>query len=233
MNTQLRACGHHHLRCDRVAASVGTGSNVRAAGSKPLAETRGVVDPRPVVPSTEQTTSGFFLVAYAELRRIAVAQLARWRPGQTLQPTMLVHEAFFKLQADARWNGSAHFFGAAAQAMREIVVDHARRKAAKKRGGHGARESAAEVALDLEHGGLPLDEVLAIDAALRDLASGHPRKASVVVMRYFGGMSNEQIADVMGVTTRTVEREWRFARILLAEALSTGPLAKGSPSLPR
>jgi RNA polymerase sigma factor (TIGR02999 family) len=170
------------------------------------------------------TTSAYFATVYAELRRIAVAQLASLRPGQTLQPTALVHEAYLKLARtdDASWAGPAHFFGAAAQAMREIVVDHVRRRCAAKRGGGCAPESMADGDFKLADEGFPVEDVLAIDGAIRGLERDHPRKARVVVMRYFAGMSTEQIAVALDVTARTVEREWRFARALLAEALAHG-----------
>jgi len=170
------------------------------------------------------TTSDFFPLVYGELRRLAAAQLAKLRPGQTLQPTALVNEAYLKLvrQTDAPWDGSAHFFGAAAQAMREIVVDHVRRRTALKRGGGQAAEPLSSAAFAHTAVELPLDDALAIDAALRDLERTYPRQARVVVMRYFAGMSVEQIAASMKVTTRTVEREWRFARALLAATLAPG-----------
>jgi RNA polymerase sigma factor (TIGR02999 family) len=162
-------------------------------------------------------------LVYAELRSIAAARLARLPPGQTLQPTALVHEAYLKLvgSQDEGWNDSAHFFGAAAQAMREIIVDHVRRRCAQKRG-QGRRGDPLESGFEVASGELPVDDVLAIDAALRDLEREHPRKATVVVMRYFVGMSTAQVAEALEITTRTVEREWRFARALLAEALAGG-----------
>jgi len=158
---------------------------------------------------------------YPELRRLAVAQMARLRPGQTLQPTALVHEAYMKLvgDTDPGWNGRGHFFGAAAQAMREILVDHARRRSAKKRGG-GQEPLRIDTGFELADDAMPVDDVLAIDAALATLAKSHPRKAEIVVMRYFGGLTMDQIAEALGVTTRTAEREWRFARAVLAAALS-------------
>jgi RNA polymerase sigma factor (TIGR02999 family) len=162
-------------------------------------------------------------VVYGELRKLAAAQMARLRPGETLQPTALVHEAYLKLvgQADPGWNGRGHFFGAAAQAMREIIVDHVRRKSAAKRGA-GRPNEDLDAAFDVSADGLDLEDVLAVDAALGRLEAEHPRKAKVVVMRYFGGLSEEEIAEALGVTTRTVEREWRFARAYLHEALSGG-----------
>jgi RNA polymerase sigma factor (TIGR02999 family) len=165
------------------------------------------------------STAQVFPKVYSELRRIAAAQLARLPPGRTLQRTALVHEAYLKLSGDARWHDSAHFFGAAAQAMREIIVDHERRRCAKKRG-QGRAPSPLDTDFDLAEATLPVDDVLAIDAALRELEKQHPRRASVVVMRYFAGMSTDQIAAVLAVTTRTVEREWRLARAMLADALA-------------
>jgi RNA polymerase sigma factor (TIGR02999 family) len=159
-------------------------------------------------------------IVYAELRALAGAQMARLRPGQTLQPTALVHEAYLKLvgAADPGWNGRGHFFGAAAQAMRELLVDHIRRKAAVKRGGGQVRE---DLDVDLAAGadGLPAEEVLAIHEGLQGLEAEHPRKAEVVVMRFFGGLSVEEIAAALGTTTRTVERDLRFARAYLYDRM--------------
>lgn len=158
---------------------------------------------------------------YGELRKLAQARLGRLPPGQTLQATALVHEAYLALvgRADPGWSGRGHFFGAAAQAMREIVIDQARRKAALKRGGDLQR---ADVDLDLqpEAAGLPGEDLLALDAALRRLEAEHPERARVVVLRHFGGLGEQEIADILGVTTRTVERAWRFARAYLHAALT-------------
>jgi len=172
------------------------------------------------------TSSDYFSVVYARLRRIAAAQLLQLRPGQSLQATALVHEAYLRLAADeGTWSGPAHFFCAAAQAMREIVIDHLRRRTTLKRGGGRDAESICDCGFDLTSAEMPVEDVLALDTALRDLERVHPRKANVVVMRYFAGMSMDQIATTLGVTRRTVEREWRFARILLAEALAVGGAA--------
>jgi RNA polymerase sigma factor (TIGR02999 family) len=167
-------------------------------------------------------TSDFFALVYDELRQLAAGELARLPLGQSLQPTALVNEAYLKLASsyDGTWNGRGHFFGAAAQAMRQIIVDHVRKKYAKKRGAGHASEAIDE-GLELPVETMPVEDVLAIDSALRDLEREHPRKAAVVVMRYFGGMSMDQIAEALEVTTRTIEREWRLARVLLAEALAT------------
>lgn len=159
---------------------------------------------------------------YAELRALAAARLRRAPPGQTLQATALVHEAYLALVGgqDPGWSGRGHFFGAAAQAMREIVIDQARRKAAHKRGGELRREASealAELAVD---DGLPGEDLLALDAALTRLQAEHPERAQIVLLRHFGGLSEAEIAALLGVSTRTVERAWRFARAYLHAALA-------------
>lgn len=163
-------------------------------------------------------------LVYDELRRLARAQMARLRPGETLQPTALVHEAYLDLvgRADPGWNGRGHFFGAAAQAMREIIVDHVRRKSAQKRGA-GRKPEELEGAFAVAAQELGVEDVLAVDAALRTLEAAHPRHARVVVMRYFGGLTEEETAEALGVTARTVERDWRFARAYLHDLLRGEP----------
>lgn len=161
---------------------------------------------------------------YAELKIIALARVRHLRAGQTLGPTALVHEAYEKLFRDgeARFASRAHFFGAAAQAMRDLLVDHARHKAAQKRGGD--QERAPEEAIDALPLAvdLPFEDLLALDQALRKLGEEHPRKAEIVMLRYFAGLTEGEIAELSGVTTRTVEREWRFAKAWLYRALHGG-----------
>ncbi|WP_437285685.1 ECF-type sigma factor [Sorangium sp. So ce406] len=161
---------------------------------------------------------------YAELKIIALARVRHLRAGQTLGPTALVHEAYEKLFRDgeARFQSRAHFFGAASQAMRDLLVDHARRKAAQKRGGDQERApedaiDALPLAIDL-----PFEDLIALDEALRKLSEEHPRKAEIVMLRYFAGLTEDEIAELSGVTTRTVEREWRFAKAWLYRALHGG-----------
>jgi len=158
-----------------------------------------------------------FPLLYDELRRLAAAQLARLHVGGTLQPTALVHEAFLKLsgRAELGWEERRHFFATAAQAMRELAIDHARRKRAGKRGGGEPALSLDETPVELATDGLRTDDILAIDRALEALEREHPRTARVALLRCFGGLSTQEIADVLGVTTRTIEREWRFARAYL------------------
>ncbi len=165
-------------------------------------------------------------LVYDELRRLADARLRRTPPGHTLQATALVHEAYLKLvgSSDPGWDHRGHFFAAAAQAMREILVDHARRKGALKRGGDRLR-------LDADPDDLPAADraadVLALESALERLEALDPRKARVVVLRFYGGLTHEQIAAVLGTSPRTVEREWRFARSWLKADMQEGEAVSG------
>ena len=161
-------------------------------------------------------------LVYGELRKLAKARMARLRPGQTLQPTALVHEVYLALvgRKDPGWKGRGHFFGAAAHAMREILVDAARRRAALKRGGDLVR-AAPEEAEDAEPApALPVEDLLSLDRALTKMKAEHPRKAEIVELRYFGGLTEEEIAAIYEVAPRTIEREWRFAKAWLHKALA-------------
>lgn len=158
-------------------------------------------------------------LVYSELRKLAKARMAKTPPGNTLQPTALVHEAYMRLVGsdDPSWDNRGHFFAAAAQAMRRVLVEQARRKASIKHGGGRKR-------VDLE-GREPIFEpptgdLLALDEALTRLEEADPRQARVVELRYFAGLTTEETASALGVSTRTVEREWRFARALLFDLLS-------------
>jgi len=172
-----------------------------------------------------QAASDLLPLLYDSLRQLAERRLARLPPGQTLQPTALVHEAFLKLvgESDPGWDGRGHFFAAAAQAMRDILVDRARRKGRVKHGSGRRRvDFPPELAAMVEHE-RPDDEILSVDRVLDRMRDEHPRQAEIVMLRYFAGLSNEQIAEVLGVSTRTVERDWRFARAWLTHAIGTGP----------
>ena len=160
---------------------------------------------------------------YAELRDLAAALTARLPPGQTLQPTALVHEAYLKMVRgrDPGWEGRRHFFGAAARAMREILIDQARRKARGKHGGQVQRVELTEGLAVIEP---PADDLLALDEAIQRLQAEEPRLAEVVMLRYYAGLSVEETAEVVGRSDRTVKREWRQARAWLAGQLRPGDL---------
>ncbi|MHC5113933.1 MAG: ECF-type sigma factor [Planctomycetota bacterium] len=153
-------------------------------------------------------------LVYDELRALARARVARETPGQTIQATVLVHEAYLRLvgDEDPGWNGRRHFFGAAALAMRRILVEQARRKARLKHGGGRHR-----VELDDGVGAIesPTDDVVAVDDAVRRLEAQDARKGAIVNLRYFGGLTAEETARALGVSLGTVEREWRFIKAWL------------------
>ena len=161
-------------------------------------------------------------LVYEELRKLAARRLVREKAGQTLQATALVHEAYLRLVGpeDARrWDGRGHFFAAAAEAMRRILVDNARRKqTAKHGGGHRRRElDGVEVAA-----GEPVDDLLALDEALTLLAAEDPAKAELVKLRYFAGLSTEEAAQVLGISVATAKRRWAYARAWLFRAVESG-----------
>ena len=158
-------------------------------------------------------------LVYKELHTLAARWLAHEAPGQTLQPTALVHEAYLRLVgdgADRHWDGRRHFFAAAAQAMRRILVENARRKRRLKRGGGMARLPLEEAELLAPE---PREDVLALDEALTELAATDRATADLVQLRYFGGLSIPDAAQVLGVSPRTAERLWTFARAWLREKL--------------
>ncbi len=158
-------------------------------------------------------------LVYEELRRLAAHKMAQEAPGQTLQPTALVHEAWLRLGADGQppWRNRAHFFAAAAEAMRQILVERARRHSALKRAGGGCRVSLDEVEIPIEAAD---DEMLlAVDEALEQFAARDPRKAELVKLRYFIGMSFEEAASVLGIAVPTAKKWWAYARAWLAVSL--------------
>lgn len=158
-------------------------------------------------------------LVYDELRRLAAQKMALERPGQTLQPTALVHEAWLRLGGDSQpsWQNRSHFFAAAAEAMRRILVEHARRRDALKRGGGAPRVSLDEVEIPIPVVG---DErLLAVDEALEKLAAVHPRHAELVKLRYFVGMTFEEAASVLGIAVPTAKDWWAYARAWLAVEL--------------
>ncbi|MEM7316019.1 MAG: sigma-70 family RNA polymerase sigma factor [Planctomycetota bacterium] len=158
-------------------------------------------------------------LVYDELRRIASAQMAMEKPGQTIQPTALVHEAYMRLigSTPLRWDSRAHFFGAAARSMRQILINRANRKKAVKHGGEVNR-------VDIDHAIL-VDEpepekMLALDVALEKLERIDPRKGQIVMLRYFAGLSVEDTAKAMDISVATVKRDWQFARTWLHREMS-------------
>jgi RNA polymerase sigma factor (TIGR02999 family) len=152
---------------------------------------------------------------YNELRRLASSYLRRERDGHTLQPTALVHEAYLRLvdQTSVNWKDRAHFLGVAAQMMRRILVDHARAREAEKRGGEFQKLSLDEN-LDVPVGERDIN-LVALDDALSRLAEIDPQKSKVVELRFFGGLSVEETAEVLGVSAPTVKRQWRMAKAWL------------------
>lgn len=158
-------------------------------------------------------------LVYAELRKLAAARLAAEPVGQTLQPTALVHEAYVRLVGGEQpqdWNGRGHFFAAAAEAMRRILVENARRKGRVRHGGEHNRIDLAQLSV----AGEPPDyDLLALDEALDRLEAEEPASAAVVKLRFFGGLTAEQSAAALGVSLRTAKRHWAYARAWLFEAL--------------
>jgi RNA polymerase sigma factor (TIGR02999 family) len=161
-------------------------------------------------------------LVYGELRQIAKRYIRRQSPGHTLQTTALIHEAFLKLvnQSEKQWQNRAHFFGVAAQAMRTILVDYARSRQYAKRGGDMPKVALDEAATVSEERAA---ELVALDDALQLLAQIDQRKSRVVEMRYFGGLSVEETAEVLKVSANTVMRDWRLAKTWLRRELSGGP----------
>jgi RNA polymerase sigma factor (TIGR02999 family) len=164
-----------------------------------------------------QAAADLLPLVYAELRKLAAARLAAEKPGQTLDATALVHEAYLRLVGDQRFDGRGHFFAAAAEAIRRILVEQARRRLSAKRGGQYQRE-------DLDHDRLaapaPDDELLALHEALDRLAETHPEKAELVKLRYFTGLTADQAAASLNISPSTADRYWAYARAWLRRAMS-------------
>ena len=183
-----------------------------------------MIAPTPSAPATQllidwsngnrDAAAGLMPLVYDELRRLARSYLQRERPDHTLQATGLVHEAYLRLvdQTTASWQNRAHFFGVAAQLMRRILVDHARRHRRAKRGGDHTKVEFDEALAPSVSRSL---DVIALDDALQDLVKLNPQHSQIVELRFFGGLTIEEVAEVLGVSPRTVEREWRMARAWL------------------
>jgi RNA polymerase sigma factor (TIGR02999 family) len=163
----------------------------------------------------QQASRSLMPLVYEELRKLAAAKLALERPDQTLQPTALVHEAYLRLvvgSEDQSWNGRGHFFGAAAEAMRRILVEGARQKMSQKRGGLLQRQD-----VDFEHVSQSLDDswTLQVDRALTQLESTHKSIAKLVELRFFAGLTMEEAAVTLSISVRTAQRQWTYAKAFL------------------
>jgi RNA polymerase sigma factor (TIGR02999 family) len=184
--------------------------------------------PEPVQPVTELLRAAqagdaaaaerLMAVVYEHLHLLARARMAHLPPGQTLQPTALVHEAYLRLidKNDAAWESRQHFFFAAARAMRDILVEQARRKAGPVRGGGRQRRELDEACAVLEP---PSEDVLAVHEALVELEQQDPLKAKIVLLRYFSGLTTDETAEVLGLSASTLDRKWRYVRAWLLKRL--------------
>jgi RNA polymerase sigma factor (TIGR02999 family) len=168
----------------------------------------------------QEAVNALFPIVYAEMRRLAASYLRRERPGHTLQSTALVHEAYLRLiDQKVSWQNRAHFLGVAAQTMRRILLDHAKRRATAKRGGGQFNLQVDESVLAGPSRDLNL---IALDKALLELEKIDPIRSKIVEMRFFGGLSNEEAAEVLGVSAPTVQRQWAGAKAWLFQAMKIG-----------
>jgi RNA polymerase sigma factor (TIGR02999 family) len=164
-------------------------------------------------------------LVYDELRQLAAQKLAQEKPGQTLDATALVHEAYLRLvgkpaESDSHeWEGSSHFFAAAAEAMRRILIEKARRKQRQKRGG---RRPHVDIELDDIASPIPDEDLLALDEAMSRLAEADPIRAKLVQLRFYAGLSNDEAAKILGISGATAKRYWRYARAWLHREISKG-----------
>lgn len=178
--------------------------NSRDESTPPLTQTL-----RRVAEGDRRAAAELLPLVYSELRELARARMANQPPGITIQPTALVHEAYMRLvgKEDPGWDSRGHFFGAAAEAMRQVLVDQARRRNRLKRGGGKKRIDVEDFDVQLV---APVEDILALDEALERLAAEDPRKARIVSLRYFAGLTREETAAAMGLSVPTIDREWRF-----------------------
>jgi RNA polymerase sigma factor (TIGR02999 family) len=176
----------------------------------------------PVAREAPQTAEGLLPIVYDELRRLAAARLAGESGTQTLQPTALVHEAWLRLAAsgDSQWQNRGHFFAAAAEAMRRILIERARRKHALKRGSGGKKIDLDQVDVAVES---DEESLLLINEALEKLAKQHPTAAELVKLRFFIGLDYPSAAEALGMSERSAKRYWSFARAWLFRELSASP----------
>ena len=174
------------------------------------------------MPDDRQSHDSMLPIVYQELRRLAASYLRRERPGQTLQPTALVHEAYLRLLKDRpdRWQNRAHFCAIAAHSMRQILIEKARARDALKRGGGGPRVTLDEA---LVGGGELSIDLVALDQALERLAAIDAGQARIVELRFFGGLTVEETAEALDISPATVKRHWTLARAWLARELASQP----------
>jgi len=186
---------------------------------------------KPSQQQTQPTAEDLLPAVYTELRRLAAAKMARERPGQTLQATALVHEAWLRVSAEDRhaWRDRRHFLTAAATAMRRILIDNARRKAAPRHGGQLKRVDLTQVS-PAER--MPDEELLAVDEALQRLASEDAEAAQLVELRFFVGLGHQEAAAIMGLTRRQADGVWRYARAWLRQAVQKNLGANEGPISP-
>jgi RNA polymerase sigma factor (TIGR02999 family) len=154
-------------------------------------------------------------LVYDELRRLAAEKMAQEKPGQTLQATALVHEAYLRLvdvEKAQHWDSRGHFFAAAAEAMRRILVENARQRSRQKRGGGLQRQDPDDVAVEC---GFPLHDLLVVDEAIGRLEQEDPQAAQIVKLRFFAGLNHEEVGQALGMSAVTVRRHWRYARVWL------------------
>ena len=175
-----------------------------------------------IQPGDPRAAEELLPLVYEELRKLAAHKMATQPPGHTLQPTALVHEAWMRLTANesARFAGRAHFFAAAAEAMRHILIDAARRKRAMRHGGGQARVDLQEVEIAAVADD---DELLAVHDVLDKLAAEEPQRAQVAKLRYFAGLTFEEVAEVLGISVATAKRHWAFARAWLYAEIRAQP----------
>jgi RNA polymerase sigma factor (TIGR02999 family) len=194
-------------------------ANPRGHGSPPMTRRVPIIDT--MEPDEIQTADQLLPLVYAELRRLAAHKMARENPGQTLQPTALVHEAWLKLggEQSGQWRNRNHFFAAAAEAMRRILTDNARRKLRVRHGGDQQRVDLDDCATAAESAA---GHVLAVSEALQKFAQLDPKRAELVKLRYFVGLTFEEAAEVLDISVPTAKRYWSFARAWLYEEIRAG-----------
>ena len=207
----------HRQRCSNAVRGQGTGGLTASLSMTDV--TRILLD---IEQGNPKAAEQLLPLVYEELRKLAAQKLAQEKPGQTLQATALVHEAYLRLVGGEQtrgWDGRRHFFAAAAEAMRRILIDRARHKQSHKAGGRRRRLDldAIEPALEKGDG----DRLLALDEALRRLEAEDPRKAQLVKLRFFAGLSAEQAAAALGVSLSTAEKDWAYARSWLRVAIDS------------